>query len=104
MIARVWHGWTTPGNADAYQRLLEQEVLPGILAKGIAGLQSIDVLRREDGDAVEFMTLMRFDSLDDIRRFVGEDAERAYVPAAARELLSHFEDRAQHYEIRHSTG
>ena len=103
MIARVWHGWTTPGNADAYQRLLERDVLPGILGKGIAGLRSIDVLRREDGDEVEFMTLMRFESLDDILGFVGEDAEKAYVPAGARELLAHFEDRAQHYEIRHTT-
>lgn len=104
MIARIWHGWTTPGKADAYQRLLETEVLPGILAKEIAGLRSIDVLRRADGDEIEFVTVMRFESLADIREFVGDDAEKAYVPPAARELLSHFESRAQHYEVRHSTG
>ena len=102
MIARIWHGWTTPGNADAYQRLLQQEILPGIRERNPGGLRSIDVLRRPDGDAVEFVTVMRFESLDDIRQFVGDDVEKAYVPAPARELLSHFESRAQHYEIRHS--
>ena len=30
MIARIWHGYTTPENADAYQHLLQTEILPAI--------------------------------------------------------------------------
>jgi len=104
MIARIWHGWTAPGDADAYQRLLETEVLPGIAALGVPGFLGVDVLRRDDGDEIEFVTFMRFESLDDIRRLAGEDAEKAYVPDAARALLSRFEDRTQHYEICHRLG
>ena len=101
MIARIWHGWTTPDNADAYQALLEKEVLPGIVAMGVPGFVGVEVLRRNDGDEVEFVTVMRFESLEQIEQFAGEDSEKAYVPDAAQALLSHFEHRSQHYEIRH---
>ena len=101
MIARTWHGWTTPDNADAYQRLLETEVLPGIVAMDVPGFLGVEVLRREEGDEVGFVTIMRFESLDQIERFTGADSEQAYVPDAARALLSRFDQRAQHYEICH---
>jgi hypothetical protein len=37
MICRLWHGWTTPANAAAYERLLRTEILPGIAARGLPG-------------------------------------------------------------------
>ena len=27
MISRIWHGWTTPENADAYEQLLRHEII-----------------------------------------------------------------------------
>jgi hypothetical protein len=33
MIARVWHGFTTPEHADAYQAHLTPELLPGLSQK-----------------------------------------------------------------------
>ncbi len=100
MIARVWHGWTTPENADSYEALLKSEVFPGILAKRISGFRRIELFRRPVGDEVEFMTVMWFASLDAVKDFAGEDMEAAYVPAPARALLSRFDARAQHYDIR----
>ena len=100
MIKRIWHGWTTPANADAYERLLKTEIFPGIFAKHIPGFLDIELLRREVGEEVEFVTIMRFDSLESIRAFTGEDYETAYVPASARKVLARFDQRAQHYEIR----
>lgn len=104
MIARVWHGWTTPGNADAYEKLLRTEVFPGIEAKGVAGYRGIRLLRRtiDGGREVEFVTLMLFDSLDDVKAFAGEDWEAAYVPQAAREVLARFDQGSLHYEVRRS--
>ncbi len=72
-IKRVWHGWTTPENADKYQHLLHHEVFPGIEAKNIPGYQSIELLRRDVDDEVEFVTIMTFDSLQNIIDFPGED-------------------------------
>ena len=102
MIFRIWHGWTTPANAEAYQRIVQQEVFAMIEAKKIEGYRGIDLLRRNVSDEVEFTTIMRFDSLDDVRALTGADYERAFVPPAARAVLSRFDERAQHYEhIRH---
>lgn len=99
MIGRLWHGWTTPENADAYERLLKEEVFDGIAAKGVTGYRGIELFRRPLDGEVEFVTIMWFDSLDDVRAFAGEDYEQAYVPAKARAILAHFDQRSQHYEI-----
>lgn len=101
MIARVWHGWTKPENADSYETLLREEIFPGIAAKGVDGYRGIELLRRSlpDGD-VEFVTTMWFDSLDDVRAFAGEDYETAYVPDAARAVLDRFDAVSAHYEVR----
>ena len=100
MIARLWHGWTTPENADTYENLLKTEIFPGIAAKGVAGYLGIRLLRRMRDEEVEFITMMEFDSWEAVRQFAGEDYERAYVPPKAREVLAHFDGRSQHYEIR----
>lgn len=102
MIGRVWHGWTRPAYADAYETLLKSEIFPGIYAKNIDGFLRIELFRRSFDDEVEFMTIMWFSSLDAVRAFAGEDYETAYVPASARAILSRFDARSQHYEIRAS--
>ena len=101
MIGRVWHGWTTRANADAYERLLKTEIFPGIAAKGIQGYRGIHLFRRDlaSGEA-EFMTLMWFDSWEAVKAFAGEEYERAYVPEAARRLLARFDATSAHYEVR----
>ena len=100
MICRIWHGWAALQNADAYENLLRGEIFGGILARRIEGFLGIDLLRREAGDAVEFVTVMWFDSLDDVRAFAGADHEVAVVPPAARALLLRFDERSAHYEVR----
>jgi heme-degrading monooxygenase HmoA len=100
MISRIWHGWTTPGNADVYEALLNEEIFVGIEERRIRGFRGIQLLRRDVGDEVEFVTIIRFESLDAVIEFAGDDYEVAVVPSAARAVLSHFDERAQHYEIR----
>lgn len=100
MIARIWQGWTTPENADRYERLLKEMIFPGIAAKDIAGYRGIQLFRRTLGFEVEFMTLMWFDSWDAVKQFGGKDFERANVPAEAREILARFDERARHFEMR----
>jgi antibiotic biosynthesis monooxygenase (ABM) superfamily enzyme len=104
MIARVWHGWTAPENADAYESLLKSEIFPGIAAKAVAGYHGIELLRRPAGREVEFVTIMWFDSLLAVRTFAGEDYERAVVLPQARQLLLRFDERSAHYEVREQRG
>jgi hypothetical protein len=99
MICRLWRGWATPENADAYERIVRGEVIPGIEARKIAAFRHIDLIKRELGGEVEFQTLMWFDSLDAIKAFIGEDYSVSHVPAAARAVLKRFDERAAHYEV-----
>ena len=64
MVARIWHGWTTPSNADAYEALLKGEVFAGIEDRGIEGYRGIELFRRDLGTEAEFVTVMLFDSLE----------------------------------------
>ena len=100
MIARIWHGWTTHANADTYERLLRDEVFVGIHGRQIVGFRGIELLRRPLANEVEFSTMMWFDSLDAVRAFAGDDHEVAVVPPAARAVLSRFDARSAHYEVR----
>jgi hypothetical protein len=100
MIVRIWHGWTTPANAEAYEALLEEEIFAGIQSRCIHGFEGIQLLRRDDGEEVEFVTLMRFAALAAVCEFAGDDYEVAVVPSKARALLVRFDERAQHYDLR----
>ncbi len=99
MITRIWHGWTIPENADAYEALLKTEIFTGIQQRQIPGFRGIQLLRRNLAGEIEFVTMMRFDSIDAVRAFAGEDYEIAVVPEKARALLSRFDARSQHYEV-----
>jgi antibiotic biosynthesis monooxygenase (ABM) superfamily enzyme len=103
MISRIWHGWTTSANADAYEALLKEEIFAGIAGRKIPGYRGIQLLKREARDEVEFVTIMTFDTLDAVRNFAGIDHEAAVVPPRARALLARFDERSQHYEIRHDS-
>ena len=99
MISRVWHGWTTRENADAYEKLLRTEIFHGIAKRLIRGYRGIHLLRRDVDAGVEFVTIMWFDSLDAVRAFAGDDYEVAVVPPMARQFLSHFDARSVHYQV-----
>lgn len=100
MISRIWHGWTSYENADAYEQLLRNEIFEGIVARTIEGFLGIDLLRRGHAQEVEFVTIMWFSSLPAVQAFAGSDYEVAVVPPAARTLLKRFDARSAHYEVR----
>jgi heme-degrading monooxygenase HmoA len=100
VISRIWHGCTAPGDADTYGQLLRDEVFTAIAGRNIEGFREIQLFRRPLAGEVEFVTVMWFDSLDAVRRFAGSDYELAVVPAAARSVLSRFDERSRHCEVR----
>ena len=98
MIARMWHGWTKPADADAYENLLRNEMFPSM--RRIHGFEGAYLLRRVAGEEVEFVTITLFTSLDAVRRFAGEDYETAVLHPQAAGLLSRYDAKSVHYEIR----
>jgi heme-degrading monooxygenase HmoA len=102
MIARIWHGYTKPEHADAYESMLKPELLPGISkARGYRGSY---LLRRAAGEEVEVITILLWDSLDDIRAVAGADYEAAVIPEERRRYLSRYDRRAAHYEVAATHG
>jgi heme-degrading monooxygenase HmoA len=97
MIGRLWHGWTSRGNADRYDELVRTKVLPSFDA--LAGYKGAYLLRKDGEGETEFVTLTLFENLDAVRAFAGDDYEAAVVPPEARKLLSRFDQRSAHYEI-----
>ncbi|MDH3538702.1 MAG: antibiotic biosynthesis monooxygenase [Acidimicrobiia bacterium] len=106
MIHRIWHGWTTAANADAYQHLLNTTIAPAIMAKAIPGLESLEVLRRDGEDEVEFITVMEFADWSAVEAFAGPEKTGSVVPPAAQALLTRFDSHSQHFDIvaRHQPG
>lgn len=98
MIVRTWHGWTTHADADRYQQLLTTRIVPGIFERRLTGLHGLEVLRRDHDDEVEFVTVMSFEDWDAVAAFTGGDPATSVVPAEARAVLSHHDERSQHYE------
>lgn len=97
VIARIWHGYTKPEHADAYEAMLKPELLPGI--GRVKGYRGSYLLRKEAGNEVEFITIMLWDSLDAIRAVTGPDYENAVIPEERRKYLSRHDAKSAHYEI-----
>jgi heme-degrading monooxygenase HmoA len=97
MIARVWRGFTTPEHADAYESHLKPELLPGLSQK--RGFRGSHLLRRAVGSEVEFVTVILWNSLDDVRAIATGDYEKAIIPEDRLPLLSRYDGRAAHYEV-----
>ena len=97
MISRIWHGWTSRENADKYEQLLRADVLPGI--HRIRGYTGAYLLRRDaSNNEVEFITITQFTDMNAVREFAGKDYERAVIAPGATGLLTHYDERSQHYE------
>jgi len=97
MIARLWHGRVPSSKAEAYRAFLNARAIPDY--RSIPGNLSVHVLERREGDVTHFITLTFWESLDAIRKFAGEDLERAkYYPEDAGFLLE-FEPGVVHYDV-----
>jgi heme-degrading monooxygenase HmoA len=97
MIARLWHGWTKPENANSYENLLRTQIFPRL--DRVRGYHGAYLFRKDGEVETEFVTLTLFEDLEAVCCFAGEDYEGAVVPAEARKLLSRFDQRSKHYQI-----
>lgn len=101
MVARVWKGYTSLKDADAYEAFLKTEFLPSIEKKKIPGYIKFQLLRKNEADEVSFMTIMWFEKLEQIKAFAGEDYEKAVIHPTAQALLKRHDDLSLHFELEH---
>jgi hypothetical protein len=102
MIARIWHGYTKPEHADAYEAMLKPELLPGI--GKVKGYKGSYLLRRDAGTEIEFITFMLWDNMDVVCAVAGPDHETAVVPAERRKYLTRYDAKSAHFEIVSTHG
>jgi antibiotic biosynthesis monooxygenase (ABM) superfamily enzyme len=98
MIARIWRGWTKRVDGKSYEDMLRDEIFPSIAARNIKGYHGAELFVREDGDEVEFVTLLRFDSMDAVKEFAGADESKPVIFPKAERHIARME-RARHYRI-----
>ena len=99
MIARIWHGWTKPGNATAYEDMLRDEIFPSIAARNIKGYRGAELFIYKNGAEVEFITIMLWESIDAIRAVAGADYESAVIPEERRKYLARYDPKSAHYDV-----
>lgn len=98
MIARIWHGWTKPEDAKAYETMLRDEIFPSIAARKIKGYHGAELFVREHDNEAEFVTLLRFDSMDAVMEFAGPEASKPVIFPKAEALITRME-QARHYRL-----
>ncbi|MCY2686563.1 hypothetical protein [Salinimicrobium sp. TH3] len=103
MIVRIWHGYTTKENADAYAQLVTSKIFREIEIKSGDGFHGAQLLKREMAEEVEFTTIIWFRNLEAIKELTGEDYETAYIPKETRNFLSQFDSKVTHSHLLYSS-
>jgi heme-degrading monooxygenase HmoA len=96
MIARTWRGWTRREESDAYLEYVERT--GGVAARATPGNNGFYILRRDDGERTEFLTMSLWESLDSIRAFAGDELEVVFYPEDDGYLIDR-ERFVTHYEL-----
>lgn len=99
-IIRTWSGWTSLEKARAYEEFLVGEVFPDVKKKGVDGLEKANISTLLGNNEVQFFLVLQFRSLDAVKKFAGEDYQRAYIPEKAKQLLKRYDSTASHFELK----
>jgi heme-degrading monooxygenase HmoA len=97
MIARIWHGVTSAEKADEYYQFLQQSGIADY--KLVEGNRGVQVLQRIEGDKAHFLLITLWDSMDAIKRFAGDNPEKAKYYPEDKDYLLEFEEYVSHYDV-----
>ena len=97
MIERHWKGVAIPQQAENYIHHLQSRTFSHM--SGMSGFIKATILKRLVAKGVEFLIITRWDSIESVKQFAGEQVEVAVVPPEAREMMVEFDSVAVHYEV-----
>lgn len=97
MIARLWHGMMLAEKSDEYLEYLNKTGIADY--RNTPGNLGAYVLRRIEGKVAHFQTLSFWDSIESIKKFAGEDYEKARYYDEDAKFLLEFEPTVTHYEL-----
>jgi heme-degrading monooxygenase HmoA len=98
MVERVWSARAMSAVAAAdYEAYFQRVVVPELTA--VPGYRGARLLRRDVEGRIEIVVTTRWDSLDAIRGFAGDDLERAVVHEGAAALFSDYDRTVRHFDV-----
>ena len=100
MIARQWHGLVPADKSDEYAQYLRATGIPDL--ENTSGNQGVYVFRNIEDDIAHFVLISLWESLDSIRRFAGNEIERARYYPEDEDFLLELEPTVTHYEVLHT--
>ena len=98
-VAREWRGRVAPARADEYYRYLFDGVKK---IRSIPGSLGVQVMRRDEAGAVEFIVISYWESRKAIEAYAGKDIEKPHHLPRDRELLLELPTRVQHYDVTYA--
>jgi heme-degrading monooxygenase HmoA len=96
VISRYWRGLFRAERAEDYVQHLREHTFP--ILEGLNGFLGGSILRRDLATGVEFVVLTRWQSLESIKVFAGDDPEHAVVPDELGAMIIECDERVRHYE------
>jgi heme-degrading monooxygenase HmoA len=96
MVTRIWHGKTLAEHADFYLKYIQETGLQDY--RNVEGNISAKILRRIEKDICHFWTITEWDNIDSIKKFAGEDFEKARYYLEDKKYLLELEEKVIHCE------
>ena len=97
MILRSWRARAAADRAHLYPEHLVGAVLPRL--RTLPGFLGAYLLRRVEGDEVEFVVQTLWASMAAVEQFAGPTPELAVVEPAARAALTSYDATVRHYDV-----
>lgn len=97
MIARLWRGVTLASKADDYFAYLQKTGLQDFRAT--PGNQGVYVFRRFNEGTAEFLLVSLWDAVESIKKFAGDEHEKARYYSEDKDYLFEMTPFVEHYEI-----
>jgi heme-degrading monooxygenase HmoA len=97
MIARMWHGKVPKDKSEAYHQYLLESGLKDY--KSTPGNDGVFLLKKDEGDITHFYTLTFWTDLASIRKFAGDEYEKARYYPSDKDFLLEFEPEVTHFDV-----
>ncbi len=99
MIARSWEGKTSKSKSDAYKQFLLKVAVHDY--KSVKSLLGIKFLHRVEDEVAHFTLITFWPSIQSIKKFAGQDYEKAKYYPDDTDFLLDFPEKVKHYEVFH---
>ena len=97
MIARIWHGVVPKSKSDEYlQNQREHGIGDYIKTEGNKGVY---ILTRDEGDKTHYQLMTLWDSIESIKKFAGDDYEKARYYPDDKDYLLELEEKVKHFNV-----